>query len=132
MTLDCLCGGVRITANAKPDFAHECNCTLCRKSGARWAYLHPGEVEVSGTTISYRRTDKAVPGAEVHSCPCCSTTTHFVLTEEAIAKHGNSVMGLNINLAEPDELEGIELRYPDGRGWDGVGEFGYLREARTL
>ncbi|WP_120077195.1 GFA family protein [Aurantiacibacter odishensis] len=132
MTLDCLCGDIRITVSDRPDFVHACNCTLCAKTGARWSYFHPDQVQVTGSTKGYRRTDKNRPAAEVHSCTNCGATTHFVLTESAIAAHGNTMMGVNMLLAEPADLAGVELRYPDGRNWQGAGEFGYVREAETL
>ena len=132
MTLECLCGQTCITIAGKPAFIHACNCLLCAKSGARWSYFHPGEVTVSGTTKGYRRSDKDDPAAEVHSCPSCGATTHFVLTESAVAAHGNTMMGVNMLLADPADLSGVELRYPDGRKWDGAGEFGYVREAEVL
>jgi hypothetical protein len=59
-------------------------------------------------------------------------TTHFVLTPAAAAKHGNSLMGVNMRLADESDLAGIELRYPDGRAWAGEGAFDYVREARML
>jgi len=33
----------------------------------------------------------------------------------------------NRRLAAPEQLDGIELRYPDGRAWGGEGEFSYVR-----
>lgn len=130
--LSCQCGRVRIATAKRPDFIHECNCALCSKSGARWGYFHPSEVTVEGETSAYSRTDKDEPNAEVHFCATCGSTTHFVLTESAIAKFGNGVMGANMWLAEPAELAGIELRFPDGRNWPGEGDFSYVREALTL
>lgn len=132
MTLECLCGEVRLELEARPEYINECNCTLCSKSGARWGYFHPDTVSVSGVTKGFRRADKASASAETHSCPNCGATTHFVLTEAAIAQHGNTMMGVNMWLADPGDLKGIELRYPDGRGWDGASEFGYVREATSL
>ncbi|WP_255602010.1 hypothetical protein [Polymorphobacter megasporae] len=41
-------------------------------------------------------------------------------------------MGVNMLLANEADLAGIELRFHDGRAWDGAGEFTYVREARTL
>jgi len=29
-------------------------------------------------------------------------------------------------------LSGVKLHFPDGRAWDGVGEWGYVREAEDL
>lgn len=132
MTLNCICGGVRIETKRAPDFIHECNCSLCTKSGARWGYFHPDEVRVSGDTFGYRRSDKVTAFAEVHSCQNCGATTHFVLTEDAVAQHGNTMLGINMWLADPENLAGIELRYPDGLGWSGQGEFGYVRESSVL
>ncbi len=61
LKLTCLCGQVRIEVAKRPDFIHECNCTLCSKSGARWSYFHPSEVSVEGATGKYSREDKADP-----------------------------------------------------------------------
>ena len=132
MTLDCLCGSVRVDTERKPDFIHECNCSLCSKSGARWGYFRPEEVRVAGPTRGFRRTDKEQAFAEVHHCPTCGATTHFVLTETAVSHHGNTMLGVNMWLAEPDDVAGIELRYPDGRGWNGNGAFGYVRDPHLL
>lgn len=132
MTLHCLCGDIRITVSDRPDFAHACNCTLCAKTGARWSYFHPDQVIVTGSTTGFRRSDKEEPAAEVHSCSQCGVTTHFVLTESAVAAHGNTMMGVNMLLADPADLAGVELRYPDGRNWAGAGEFSYVREAERL
>lgn len=131
LTLSCLCGQVRLAVPKRPDFINECNCTLCRKSGARWAYLAPSDISVDGETKGYRRTDKDDPAAEIRFCATCGATTHFVLTESAVARFGNTQMGVNMALAEESALAGVELRYPDGLSWSG-GEFGYVREARIL
>lgn len=132
MTLSCLCGQVRLTLSKRPDFIHECNCTLCGKSGARWGYFHPSEVSVEGATRGYSRADKDDPAAEIRFCETCGATTHFVLTDSAVAKFGNSMMGVNMWLADAQDLAGIELRFPDGQAWSGAGDFTYVREARIL
>jgi hypothetical protein len=46
LKLSCHCGQIRIEIKKRPDYINECNCTLCSKSGARWAYFHPSEVSV--------------------------------------------------------------------------------------
>src|SRR4051794_22011216 len=130
--LSCHCGRIRIEIAKPPDYIHECNCTLCRKTGALWGYFHPSEVTVEGAAEGYCREDKADPAAQIRFCPRCGSTTHFILTESAVAKHGNVVMGVNMRLADESELTGIELRYPDGRAWSGEGGFTYVREARIL
>ncbi|HEY5723835.1 MAG TPA: aldehyde-activating protein [Allosphingosinicella sp.] len=128
----CHCGLVRIELRKRPDYIHECNCSLCSGLGVRWAYLHPSEMSVEGETEGYCRNDKADPSAEIRFCPKCGSTTHFTLTESAVDRFGNSLTGVNVRLADEEDLAGLELRYPDGRAWSGHGAFDYVREARII
>lgn len=132
INVSCHCGQISVAVDQRPDYINACNCTLCRKSGAHWAYLPPSGATVHGETIGYSRTDKVEPGAQIHFCPNCGSTTHFVLTPGAVAKFGNTVMGVNMALADERDLAGIERRYPDGRNWQGDGEFGYVRAAEII
>ena len=130
--LSCICGDVALRVASRPEYINECNCLLCGKSGARWSYFTPADVTVSGETQSFRRTDKDDPTAELHFCSRCGATTHFVLSESAIARMGNTMMGVNMALADESDLAGIELRFPDGRSWPGEGDFAYLRAPRVI
>jgi hypothetical protein len=132
MLLYCHCGCVCVRTAKRPDFIHDCNCTLCQKTGAIWGYFPPSEVTVEGTTAGYSRDDKAEPGVSIRFCSQCGSTTHFELTEAAIAKFGNTMLGVNMRLSDQSDLDGVELRYPDGRAWSGEGDFGYVREARII
>ena len=132
LKLSCHCGLVRVEIRKRPDYVHECNCSLCGSLGVRWAYLHPSEVSVEGSTRGYRRGDKDDPSAEIRFCPTCGSTTHFTLTESAVARFGNSLTGVNVRLADERDLAGLELRYPDGRTWSGEGGFTYVREPRII
>lgn len=131
LALSCLCGGVRLRAE-RPAFVHECNCALCSKSGARWGYYHPDQVQVEGATHGYVRADKGEPAADLRFCATCGSTTHFVLTAQAAAKYGNTMMGMNTRLAPDADLAGVEVRYPDGANWNGAGDFAYLREPQII
>jgi hypothetical protein len=97
-----------------------------------WAYFHPSEVSVEGASTGYSREDRADPAAQIQFCAKCGSTTHFTLTPSAVAKFGNTMMGVNMRLADERRLAGIELRYPDGRAWPGEGDFGYVREPRII
>jgi hypothetical protein len=132
MTLSCLCGQVHVTLETRPEYINECNCTLCSKSGARWGYFSPAQVSIDGATKGYSRADKEAPNAEVHFCTECGSTTHFVLTKGAVAKFGNTMMGVNMGLADEADLSGLEVRFPDGRAWPGSGGFDYVREPRII
>jgi hypothetical protein len=98
LKLSCLCGQVRIEIPKRPDFINECNCTLCRKSGARWAYFHPSEVSVEGATKGYSREDKEDPPAE-RECPeNGGMTTREVRSVGSKADRGNGdAMGVAVD-----------------------------------
>ena len=132
LSFSCLCGQLRVELSKRPDYIHECNCTLCRKTGAHWGYFHPSEVKVEGAAKGYCRQDKEDPAAEVRFCEHCGSTTHFSLTPSAVSKFGNTLMGVNMLLADESDLSGLELRFPDGQAWSGTGEFTYVQEARII
>ncbi len=128
----CLCGEIRLEIAVAPAFIHACNCKLCAATGAHWGYFQPSEVYVSGVGSSYCRTDKPEPSARVHFCAHCGVTTHFTLTEAAIAQFGNTMLGVNMRLADEKALAGVEIRYPNGRAWPGFGDFTYVRTAEII
>ena len=133
MIASCLCGAVRVAIETKPEFINDCNCSLCRKAGAAWGYFASSSVTTSGNTVPFVRRDKTVPGVEVHSCASCATTTHFVLTESFKERNrAADLIGVNMRLFDPDELHGVEIRFPNGKDWPGEGPYGYRRAAMTI
>ncbi|MEM8489380.1 MAG: aldehyde-activating protein [Pseudomonadota bacterium] len=133
MTGSCVCGAVSVSLKTKPEFIHECNCGLCRKAGAGWGYFSSSEVTTTGETSLFERKDKCPPSATLHFCKTCGTTTHFTpsqayLRENPSANH----VGVNMKLFAPSDLDGIEVRYPNGAGWSGEGGFEYRRDAITI
>ena len=131
LNLSCHCGQIRVETG-RPDFIHECNCTLCAKAGARWGYFHPSEVSVEGTASGYCREDKERSFRGNPILPEVRLDDPFRPDPSAVSRFGNSVMGVNMRLADESDLAGIELRYPDGRAWPGEGAFTYVREARLI
>lgn len=133
LTATCHCGAVRVEVATVPAFINACNCGWCGKLGAWWGYYAPAEVHVTGTTSAYVRNDKAEPAAEGHFCPRCGTTTHWQRPAAFAAKHGGADMaGVNMRLFDREGLRGVQLLYPDGKNWDGIGQWGFVKEAEIL
>jgi len=124
----CHCGAIRVRVAHKPSFVNFCDCSLCAKSGGVWGYYEGADVVVEGTTSSYRREDYDEPAVEMHFCPRCGTTTHWLTTEHF---EGNRT-GVNMRIFEPSELDGIEARFMDGRNWDGETTPGHRRAPGRL
>ena len=41
----CHCGAVRFSVETAPAELNSCQCSVCRRYGALWAYYRPAEVE---------------------------------------------------------------------------------------
>ncbi|MEO0449398.1 MAG: aldehyde-activating protein [Pseudomonadota bacterium] len=133
MTNTCACGSVTVTLKQKPEYIYDCDCNLCRKSGAAWGYFASEDVTTVGRTMTFARNDKVVPIVEIHSCAVCGSTTHFTLTDAYQAEHPDlDQVGVNMRLFDAGQLDGVEVQYPNGREWSGDGPFGFRRKPTRL
>jgi hypothetical protein len=133
MRARCICGAVTVRLGDKPTYINDCNCTLCRKSGAAWGYFPAAAVTIEGDTKGVTRNDMEAPAVEVHFCPRCGAATHWELTQAYTADHPQADrVGVNMKLFDPATLAGIELRFPDGLGWSGDDAPRYRRDASTI
>ena len=104
----CHCGRVRFDVRADIAQVTECNCSICRKLGTRWAYYAPAQVRVVGPTATYRRGDKTI---DFHHCAVCGCTTHWSPIE-GVRDTGR--MGINGRLLPAEILERARVRRLDG------------------
>jgi len=105
----CHCGAVRWTFSQIPPDATACNCTLCRRYGALWAYDYEGEkVTVSGPTRVYSR-GRALG---FHFCEHCGCISYWRLREPEA--DGRRRIAVNLRLAEPDKVAAIPIEHFEG------------------
>ncbi|EAQ27739.1 hypothetical protein NAP1_09102 [Erythrobacter sp. NAP1] len=83
---------------------------------------------MTGETVCFQREDIDNPIVELHSCSHCGATTHWIASEASQVDR----MGANMRLFHPAELAGIEARFMDGLGWDGVSEPSERRERGVI
>lgn len=111
----CHCGAVRVQVPRLPDEVKECNCSICRRTGAVLAYYSPKEVRVSGDTEFYMWGDREI---EFHRCKICGNFTHWSPVDKAYDR-----MGVNARLMPPDLLTDIRVVEFDGADtWTVIGE----------
>ena len=106
----CHCGAISFTAPRRPDWLTECNCSICRRTGARWGYFTRSEVEISAPdvgTIAYLQGDKTLV---THSCKNCGSTTHWLGVDE----DPDGRMAVNFRMCEPSDIDDIPVRHFDG------------------
>ena len=109
----CHCGAVRWTLEGDPSPVTACNCSLCRRYGALWAYDYENErIHIFGPSATYSRAEKADPSLEIHFCPRCAA----VLCWRGLRPHpdGRRRMAVNVRLAPPDAVAHLPIQHFDG------------------
>ena len=105
----CHCGAVHWTFEGRPDGATACNCTVCRRYGALWAYDYDGEgIKVTGDTRPYVRGE----AIEFHFCSKCGGVAFW--RGRRTDDQGRRRIAVNLRLAEPQAVAGIPIDHFDG------------------
>ena len=94
---------------AAPGHVSSCNCSICRRTGALWAYYRPDEVRIhasDGATAPYVWGDQCLA---LHHCNTCGCITHW----ENLMPEGDR-MGINARLLEEFDAEKAERKFVDG------------------
>ena len=115
----CHCGRVRIAVPRKPSSLTECNCSICLRYGALWAYYAHAEVEVltdSAATCGYSWGTGALV---FHHCRVCGCVSHY----ETNPADPGSVFALNARVMWPELREQVHIR-----PFDGADSWQYLDE----
>lgn len=104
----CHCGAVQIRIAAAPPEVTECNCSICRRYGARWAYYSAGQVAFPSPdlTEAYSWDDRSIAFHRCRRCGCVSHWVPLTRSEDRI--------GVNARLIDPADLAGARVRHLDG------------------
>jgi hypothetical protein len=109
----CHCGDTGWTLTGDPGSITACNCTLCRRYGALWAYDYENErISVTGPTRIYTRKGKSKPSLEIHFCATCACVTHWLGRE--VDEAGRRRIAVNLRLAPPDAVAHLVIDHFDG------------------
>ena len=101
----CHCMAVRFEV-APPKDVYDCNCTVCRRYGAIWAYYRGGGLEMltpPDATHAYTWLDKSIG---FHHCKTCGCTTHL----QALDVPNQPIFGLNARLIPTLDPSSVRLR----------------------
>ena len=106
----CHCGNIRLSVNSPADSLTSCNCSICHRLGALWAYYSASEViiDVGGdSSVAYEWGDKTM---KYHRCCRCGCTTYYTTTES----NGNRLVAINCRMVDPKVIESLQVKYFDG------------------
>lgn len=113
MEIKCHCGNVSLKVASFPKDVGECNCSICHRYAAYWAYYSPEQVLVSYAKEKptfYCWGDKEV---EFYRCSLCGCVTHYITTP----KCDDEILAVNMRMAESDVLAGIPVRKINGASY---------------
>lgn len=104
----CHCGAVRLRIAHAPSEITDCNCSICRRYGALWAYYPLAEVEIEGAadTDLYMWDDREI---EFRRCATCGCVTHWSPVDVS-----SNRMGVNTRMMPPDAVAKARVRRLDG------------------
>ena len=107
----CHCGELRWSFIGRPESATACNCTICRRYGALWAYdVEEGRIHVAGTGGEYIRGEGAIG---FHFCETCGCVGWW--RGRKTLGDGRRRIAVNLRLAEnPAQVAGVPLVRFDG------------------
>ena len=107
----CHCGTVKWSYPLKLESVTACNCTLCRRYGALWAYGHLEEgIKVSGETSAYMRGRK-ING--YHFCKQCGCLAYYLCN--TANKEGQFRIAVNLRMiSEPEKIASLPIDHFEG------------------
>jgi len=100
----CHCSAVRFALDAAPAEINHCDCSLCRRYGARWAYYALSDVRFApdcGRTDVYMWGPRRL---EFHRCASCGCVTHWRAVDV-----NRPVMGINTRMMPPEAVAGARV-----------------------
>jgi hypothetical protein len=109
VTASCHCGSIRIDIDSPPTEVTDCNCSICRRYGALWAYYSLRQVRFTPAdprTDVYMWDDRSL---QFHRCKICGCVTHWAPVDKA-----HDRMGINARLMDLPVLGAARVRRLDG------------------
>ena len=109
----CHCGAIEWQLDGDPGSITACNCTVCRRYGALWAYDWEGErIRLSGATAVYTRKERTDPFLEFHFCRSCACVVAWRAVRPD--EDGRRRMAVNVRLAPPEAVADLLIDHFDG------------------
>ncbi|WP_426338987.1 GFA family protein [Pseudoduganella sp. S-14] len=106
----CHCGAITIEVPDAPAYLIDCNCSICRRTRALWAFYPEQAVRIAGEpahTEDYVWGDKSLRTVRCRSCGC---VTHW----KSLKPNDDGRMGVNMANFAPDAVATMAVRKFDG------------------
>lgn len=117
----CHCGRVILEMQRKPKQLTQCNCSICRRYGALWAYFQRKSINVTAsrdTLAAYSWGDGQI---EFFHCAKCGCVTHYERRDRRA--DGSDMSAVNLrNIDDTALISQLPIRLLDGAStWKVIG-----------
>lgn len=106
----CHCGAIRIQVRRMSRTLTSCNCSICRRYGALWAYYAASSVTIEAPKGGLAKYSWNQRIRIYYRCRKCGCVTHYRYRR----RPGDSTMAVNAANFEPAALAGARIRHLDG------------------
>ena len=110
-TGNCHCHAVSFTVDLDLEQALQCNCSICSKLGAVWAFAPKAKMTLTSGTDALGDYQFGKKHLHHRACRHCGIETFA----EGIAPDGTATVGVNLRCLEGVEVERLKPRQHDGR-----------------
>jgi hypothetical protein len=109
-TATCHCGAIRILVRQLPRTVTSCNCSICRRYGALWAYYTPSSVTIEAARGGLAKYSWNRRIRDYYRCKLCGCVTHYTYRK----KQRKTTVAVNATNFDPGDLVGVRIRHLDG------------------
>jgi len=109
-SVECHCGKLKLVADQPPSSITSCNCSICNRLGALWAYYDRQNVELIDGDTPADTYSWGAGTITYHRCAECGCTTHYTATEA----DATELIALNCRMAKLSDISRIPVRQFDG------------------
>ena len=109
----CHCGQVRFDVTADLSKVYSCNCSICVKRGALWAFVPPESFALRAgaeALVDYQFNKKVIHHLFCGQCGVGSFS-------RGIAPSGNEMIAVNVRCVDGVDLPALTLTPVDGKNW---------------
>jgi hypothetical protein len=106
----CHCGAVQIGVRQMSRTLTSCNCSICRRYGALWAYYAASSVAIKAPKGGLSKYSWNGRIRNYYRCKRCGCVTHYAYR----GKRRNTTIAVNAANFEPFVLAGARIRHLDG------------------
>lgn len=112
-TASCHCGAVKLEMQRKPRKLTQCNCSLCRRYGALWAYFQRSSVRIVAGKNALETYSWLNNRFIFHRCATCGCVTYYERTHKRA--DGSDMAAVNLrNIDDPVIIAKLPIRLLDG------------------